>query len=162
MNVSYFSFSCPAFSGVIKVAMSAKGLRSLEFVGSNSVPDHKQSQPQEVKDLAEQIRIQLDQYFKGNLKTFSFMLDPQGSDFQKRVWRELSKVPFGVTVPYKEIANRLGMPGASQAVGQANKRNPIPLVIPCHRIVSSDGGIGGYSGGVELKRKFLNHELSRV
>ena len=85
-------------------------------------------------------------------------LDLQGTSFQKRVWEELRKIPWGGTISYKELAARVGNPKALRAVGQANGANPIPLIIPCHRVIAANGTIGGYSSGVERKRRLLRHE----
>ncbi len=104
---------------------------------------------------------QLTEYFKKKRETFDLPLHIIGTTFFQQVWQELGNVPFGQTASYKEIAARIGNPKAVRAVGQANNRNPIPILIPCHRIIGSGGGLTGYGGGLEMKKKLLLHEGSR-
>jgi methylated-DNA-[protein]-cysteine S-methyltransferase len=87
---------------------------------------------------------------------------PAGTPFQQHVWHALQGIPFGTTLTYRELAQRLGMPGAARAVGHANGRNPIAIVIPCHRLIASDGQLRGYAGGIALKRRLLQHEGVQV
>jgi methylated-DNA-[protein]-cysteine S-methyltransferase len=101
---------------------------------------------------------QIDEYFKGERKEFFLNLQPRGTDFQKSVWRRLEKIPYGETVSYSEISADIGRPGAYRAVGSANGKNPIALVIPCHRVVGSDGSLTGYGGGLWRKEWLLKHE----
>lgn len=101
---------------------------------------------------------QLKAYFSGKLKDFSLPLDPLGTDFMKRVWNSLCEIPYGQTVSYKEIAQRIGSPKAARAVGQANNRNPIPIFIPCHRVIGADGSMVGYGGGLAIKKFLLDLE----
>ena len=102
--------------------------------------------------------VELDEYFCGTLKAFATPARPAGTHFQKSVWRLLLKIPYGKTRSYGDIAADLGIPKGPRAVGQANGRNPISLLIPCHRVIASDGGLGGYSGGIEIKRFLLEWE----
>lgn len=102
---------------------------------------------------------QLNEYFDGKRNSFDLKLNPEGTDFQKEVWKELLKIPYGETRTYQQIANAIGDPGASRAVGNANNKNPIPIIIPCHRVLSSDGKLTGYAGGIQRKEWLLNHEL---
>jgi methylated-DNA-[protein]-cysteine S-methyltransferase len=104
---------------------------------------------------------QLRQYFAGERTAFDLPLAPRGTEFQRQVWHALLEIPFGETTSYGELAQRLGSPGASRAVGLANGRNPIGIVIPCHRVVGSAGSLTGYGGGLERKRLLLDLE-SRV
>jgi methylated-DNA-[protein]-cysteine S-methyltransferase len=104
---------------------------------------------------------QLRQYFAGERTAFDLPLAPRGTEFQRRVWHALREIPYGETTSYGELAQRLGSPGASRAVGLANGRNPIGIVIPCHRVVGSAGSLTGYGGGIERKRLLLDLE-SRV
>jgi methylated-DNA-[protein]-cysteine S-methyltransferase len=103
---------------------------------------------------------QLDEYFAGERRTFDVELGAAGTPFQKRVWRELVRIPFGTTITYAELARRVGNPAASRAVGHANGRNPISIIVPCHRVIGADGKLTGYAGGVELKRRLLDWERS--
>lgn len=107
--------------------------------------------------LAEAMR-QLAEYFAGERREFELPLAPEGTPFMRRVWAELVKVPYGATATYGEIAERIGNPGGSRAVGLANNRNPIAIIIPCHRIIGSSGKLVGYAGGVELKERLLAQE----
>lgn len=101
---------------------------------------------------------QLAEYFAGGRQNFSLPLRLTGSDFQQRVWQALRQIPFGEAISYGELARSLGRPGAARAVGGANGANPIPIVIPCHRVIASHGGLGGFSGGLDAKRWLLAHE----
>ena len=101
---------------------------------------------------------QLAEYFAGTRTEFDLPLAPRGSDFQRRVWKEIARVPYGETISYAELARRAGAPGQARAAGAATGRNPVGVVIPCHRIVGSDGSLTGYAGGLERKRGLLELE----
>jgi O-6-methylguanine DNA methyltransferase len=103
---------------------------------------------------------QLEEYFDCERKKFDIPLDITGTDFQMQVWKELTKIPYGKVLSYKEIADKVGGKSYVRAVGRANGENPVPIVIPCHRVVESNGRIGGYSGGVDIKVKLLELEGS--
>ena len=111
--------------------------------------------------LLAQVAAQLGEYFAGERTSFDIPLAPEGTPFQQRVWEELLRIPFAETVSYGQLAQRLGSPGASRAVGLANGRNPIGIVVPCHRVVGSAGSLTGYGGGLQRKRLLLDLE-SRV
>ena len=98
---------------------------------------------------------QLREYFAGERATFDLPLNPDGNAFERRVWAELARIPYGDTASYAEIARRIGRPGAARAVGRANARNPIAIVVPCHRVIGSDGSLTGYAGGLDAKRALL-------
>lgn len=101
---------------------------------------------------------QLDDYFKGQLKEFHLKIQPEGTDFQLKVWQQVMKVEFGKTASYLEIALQTGSKNNTRAVGLANGKNPIPIIIPCHRIIGANGKLTGYAGGLENKRWLLHHE----
>jgi methylated-DNA-[protein]-cysteine S-methyltransferase len=101
---------------------------------------------------------QLEEYFSGRRRQFDLPLELAGTDFQRRVWLALAEIPFGETVSYAELAMTVGRPQAYRAVGQANGANPIPIVLPCHRVLASGGGLGGYGGGLPMKRRLLELE----
>jgi O-6-methylguanine DNA methyltransferase len=101
---------------------------------------------------------QLNRYFNGKLVRFTCPVDPIGTEFQIRVWKELAKISYGVTVTYKQIARRISAPGSSQAVGRANGANPLPIIIPCHRVIGADGSLIGYSCGIKTKEFLLRLE----
>lgn len=103
---------------------------------------------------------QLDAYFGGELKQFDLPLAPAGTEFQQSVWRALMDIPYGETLSYGELARRLGSDKRTRAVGMANGRNPISIIIPCHRVIGADGSLTGYGGGIERKRWLLAHEGS--
>lgn len=125
--------------------------------------------PQQVRDsdlvdvqwdaeLGQAVEQQLAEYFAGARRSFDLRLKPQGTPFQQRVWSALQAVPFGQTISYQTLSNRLGNPAATRAVGRANGANPIPIIIPCHRIVGSDGTLTGYAGGLQFKIGLLRVE----
>lgn len=98
---------------------------------------------------------QLDEYFAGERRRFDLPLAPRGTDFQRRVWRALLDIPYGKTISYGELARRIGNPSASRAVGLANGANPLPIVVPCHRVIGADGSLTGFGGGLPIKRRLL-------
>ena len=104
------------------------------------------------------VRVQLGEYFAGEREEFELPLAAVGTDFQRRVWAALVEIPYGETASYGTVALRLGSPGASRAVGLANGRNPISIVVPCHRVIGANGSMTGYGGGIEAKSWLLNHE----
>jgi methylated-DNA-[protein]-cysteine S-methyltransferase len=101
---------------------------------------------------------QLEEYFAGERTAFELPLDLEGTRFQRAAWLALAEIPYGETVSYGEQARRLGRPHAVRAVGAANGRNPVPIVLPCHRVVGSDGSLTGFGGGLDVKRALLDHE----
>ena len=107
-----------------------------------------------VHDVARQVR----EYFDGERRVFDLLLAPDGTDFQQSVWEELVKIPYGTTISYLTLAQRVGRPKASRAAGQANGANPIALIIPCHRVIGTDGTLTGYGGGLPLKQALLDFE----
>lgn len=110
------------------------------------------------KSYFDEIRRQLDAYFSGKLRDFDLPLDLQGTPFQVKVWKALLTIPFGETVSYGEQARRIGQPNASRAVGLANGRNPVSIIVPCHRVIGKNGTLTGYGGGLERKRFLLDLE----
>lgn len=105
-----------------------------------------------------QVCEQLTEYFAGNLQEFDVRLAPAGTEFQKKVWQELCRIPFGASISYGELAQRIGQPKASRAVGAANGQNPISIIVPCHRVIGANGTLTGYGGGIERKKWLLEHE----
>ena len=102
--------------------------------------------------------LQLDEYFKGERKVFTVSVNPDGTEFQGRVWNNLMKIPYGKTISYIELARQLGDEKAVRAIGTANGQNPIPIIIPCHRVIGNDGSLTGYAGGLLRKQWLLEHE----
>ena len=110
----------------------------------------------------EQVRVELAEYFESRRKDFTFAIAPRGTAFQQSVWRLLSGIPYGQTRTYAQLSRELGSDGAIRAVGLANGRNPISIVIPCHRVIGSDGSLTGYAGGLPRKRKLLELEGAKT
>lgn len=108
--------------------------------------------------LLESAKKQLLEYFSGNLQTFDLPIKENGTDFQRKVWEALRKIPYGETRSYKQVAEMIGNPKASRAVGMANNKNPIAIVTPCHRVIGSSGKLVGYAGGLDIKEKLLQLE----
>lgn len=104
------------------------------------------------------VRAQLTEYFCGERSSFELALAPEGTDFQRKVWNALCEIPYGETISYGELARRIGQPSAARAVGLANGSNPLPIVVPCHRVIGADGSLTGFGGGIERKRWLLAHE----
>jgi len=137
--------------GYLEVIGTDKGLQAINFL------DFKvkiQRTPACLKDAVRQ----LEEYFYGKLDKFSIPLDLSGTPFQLKVWGELQKIPYGSTITYLEIANRLGNTHTFRAVGGANANNPLPVIIPCHRVIGSNGKLVGYAGGLKRKKWLLEHE----
>jgi methylated-DNA-[protein]-cysteine S-methyltransferase len=109
-----------------------------------------------------EVREQLTEYFAGERRQFDIPLKLTGTPFQRRVWRELAEIPFGETITYAQLAQRIGQPTASRAVGHANARNPVSILVPCHRVIGSDGKLTGYAGGVDNKRWLLDWERRAI
>ena len=105
-----------------------------------------------------EVLSQLEEYFAGNRQAFDLPLAPRGTAFQEKVWEELCRIPYGATASYGEIALRIGNPKACRAVGMANSKNPIPIIIPCHRIIGKDGSLTGFGGGLPIKKQLLDLE----
>ena len=138
--------------GPLGLVASGEALEAVLFDGGRLRPEG--SSPV----LAEAAR-QLDAYFDGNLLTFDLPLALDGTDFQRQCWLALASIPYGQTVSYGEQARRLGLgPDAARAVGAANGRNPLPIVLPCHRVIGADGSLTGFGGGLHVKRFLLEHE----
>ncbi|MBC3766560.1 methylated-DNA--[protein]-cysteine S-methyltransferase [Neptunicella marina] len=137
--------------GKLEIKASETGVHSILFVDS---------QPEKVSpsNLTDEACRQLNEYFNGKRRTFDLPLAAKGTDFQQRVWQALSTIPFGDTVSYAYIANAIGKPAAARAVGAANGKNPLSIVVPCHRIIGANGNLTGYAGGLERKAYLLNLE----
>ena len=108
--------------------------------------------------ILDDARLQLSEYFAGERTTFELPIAPDGTEFQRQVWTALRAIPFGGTISYGELARRVGDPKAMRAVGAANGRNPIPIIVPCHRVIGADGSLTGFGGGLDRKRWLLAHE----
>ena len=141
--------------GMLNLLASAKGLTGV-YLESHPIA----LQPGWISDDApfREIRMQLDSYFAGALRDFDVALDLHGTPFQRRVWQALLEIPYGETISYGEQARRIGNPQAMRAVGLANGRNPISIIVPCHRVIGKNGTLTGYGGGLDRKRFLLDLE----
>mgnify|MGYP003441345105 CR=1 FL=1 len=141
--------------GIVEIVGTEEVVSSIMFIEGDEVSNTVNSEtPQVLVDCS----IQLDEYFKGERHVFSFPYNFEGTEFQKKVWKELIKIPYGETRSYKEIAKAIGNENASRAVGNANNKNKLAIVIPCHRVIGKDGGLGGYSYGLNKKDYLLKLE----
>lgn len=131
-----------------------------EFVLSVTFVDDCEQTPYIQPEILEEAVKQISEYFKGRRKVFNLKLKPSGTDFQTSVWEQVKNVPFGKTSSYLEIARLTGSEKNTRAVGMANGKNPIPIIIPCHRIIGKNGKLTGYAGGLDKKRWLLKHELA--
>ena len=113
-------------------------------------------------DVFAEVTTQLDEYFAGERTSFDVPMTLEGTDFQRRVWAQLCAIPYGETISYGELARRVGNPNASRAVGSANGRNPVAVIVPCHRVIAADGSLGGYGGGLDRKVRLLSLEQGRT
>jgi methylated-DNA-[protein]-cysteine S-methyltransferase len=150
-----FYYNSPA--GLLRIEVTGQGISAVGFVKDER--GHLASSHCDNPFIKTCIS-QLDDYFAGKCETFDLPLDPAGTDFQKTVWNELMKIPFGKTVSYLYIAKALGDPNKIRAVGGANGKNPIAIIGPCHRVIGSDGSLTGYAGGIDKKRWLLGFEGS--
>ena len=143
--------------GATKITGNAKGISAISVLDSKEAT-FSENIHSDLKDCVSQ----LNEYFDESRQTFSFKMNPNGSDFQKRVWKKLLEIPFGKTITYLELSKQLGDPNAIRAVASANGKNPLWIVIPCHRVIGSDGSLTGYAGGLYRKQWLLNHEKGTV
>lgn len=138
-------------TGMMIAEASSEGITRLDFArGDETVSG--------TSPLLERLRGELAEYFAGTLQTFTVPLAPEGTPFQQGVWEVLRTIPYGTTLSYAQEAARMGRPSAVRAVANANGRNPIAILIPCHRVIATGGGLGGYSGGLEYKKFLLRME----
>jgi methylated-DNA-[protein]-cysteine S-methyltransferase len=165
-SICYTRLASPV--GALQLAADCEGLRKILF-GTGEKPAHPDPVGHEINDdlceasilLKETIR-QLSAYFSGKLEQFDLPLAPEGTPFQLEVWRRLCEIPYGETISYGELARRIGNPNASRAVGLANGSNPIAIIIPCHRVIGSNGKLTGYGGGLPIKEKLLALERGQL
>jgi len=152
---------CDSPVGPLLLAGTVEGLYFVGFSSGKHVgavlPDWKEN----AAPFRNAVR-QLKEYFAGKRKIFDLTLIPQGTDFQRAVWQELRSIPYGETISYKELAERIGKPKAVRAVGAANGANPIPIIIPCHRVIGNNGSLTGFGGGLPLKKRLLELESRQL
>ena len=150
--MSKYVFFYDTIIGKVGIAEDGIGITDV-FLG-----DHLIGVDVRETELIKEAAKQLDEYFKGERQMFTVKLNPKGTLFQQDVWKALLEIPYGETRSYKQVAERVGNPKASRAVGMANNKNPIFIIIPCHRVIGSTGKLVGYGGGIGVKEKLLNLE----
>lgn len=145
--------------GTLRLIASDKGLSAVLFAGGRSkqISDNAMQQDDN-HPILKKAEMQLAEYFSGKRKAFDLPLDPKGSVFQLKAWRELQKIPYGQTISYGEQARRVGDAKKARAVGMANGRNPLAIVVPCHRVIGKDGTLTGFGGGIKTKQYLLDLE----
>jgi len=138
--------------GWLEITAANNAITTLHVVAQPDVPTHS-SYP-----VISQCCKELDEYFAGKRRHFEVKLYMKGTDFQNKVWKKLQEIPYGKTISYAALAQAIGHPKACRAAGSANGKNPIAIIVPCHRVIASDGGLGGYAYGLEMKKMLLNLE----
>ena len=138
--------------GLLEVVGTEDSICEINYVAEKS------SGESETNSYIEECVNQLEEYFNGGRKEFELNLQQEGTEFQKKVWKALVEIPYGVTLSYKELANKIGNEKASRAVGKANSKNIISIIIPCHRVIGADKSLTGYAGGLDRKQWLLEHE----
>jgi methylated-DNA-[protein]-cysteine S-methyltransferase len=150
----YVTTVCASPVGVLRLTASVRGLRSIEVVRGSKMK--RETVPRTgAGAIVRQAEQELREYFAGRRRTFTVKLDLEGTEFQRKAWQAMRKIPFGETISYGDQARKVGKPTAYRAVGSANGKNPIPIIVPCHRVLASDGSLGGYSLGLSMKRRLL-------
>jgi methylated-DNA-[protein]-cysteine S-methyltransferase len=157
--VFYTTFDSPV--GPLLLAGDSNALRLVSFESSKRAAPPRPDWNQNRAAFAEVIR-QLQAYFRGELEEFDVPLAMEGTEFQIRVWNALRTIPYGETISYAQLARRIGNPKAVRAVGLANRSNPIPIIVPCHRVIGSDGSLTGFGGGLSTKKKLLELENKQM
>ena len=149
--------------GELLLKSDGQSLTGLYLQGQKSFPEELEDWEEAAQlELFEQTQTQLKEYFAHQRKQFNLPLNPQGTKFQQKVWQQLLQIPFGETISYGTLAQRLGKTSAPRAVGAANGRNPISIIIPCHRVIAADGKLTGYAGGIDRKQWLLHHEEAKI
>jgi methylated-DNA-[protein]-cysteine S-methyltransferase len=156
---SYTTFESPV--GPLLLAGDLNALRRVSFgSGKRSAPPH--ADWKQNRTAFHEVIRQLQAYFRGELKEFDLPLAMEGTEFQLRVWNALRAIPYGETISYAQLAERIGNPKAVRAVGLANGSNPIPIIVPCHRVIGSDGSLTGFGGGLSTKKMLLELENKQL
>lgn len=151
----------PTSFGEVVVAADDRGLVAMGFHTEERPMRAEKNWQRHGTEITDEAAHQLEQYFTGERREFDLPLNPRGTEFQQRVWRELLRIPFGETRSYREQAEALGNLKAIRAVARANGANPIAVVVPCHRVIGSDGSLTGYAGGLDMKARLLALEGAR-
>ena|SRR5882672_3211935 len=154
---TYFTTMEKTPVGALRLVADERGLNTVWFLRGRKDEVPREDWKEDSAFFIEVTR-QLQEYFAGTLHEFEIPLFMDGTDFQKRVWKNLQKIPYGETISYGELAKQIGDPKAVRAVGAANAQNPLPILVPCHRVIGSNGSLTGFGGGLENKRKLLDLE----
>jgi len=155
-SVRYDTLATPV--GPLLLAADDDGLLLVEFHQSRHPATRGEAWQPGDNPILREARRQLQEYFAGTRREFDLPLSPRGTEFQREVWHALATIPYGETISYAQLASRVGRPGASRAVGAANGRNPLPIVLPCHRVIGADGSLTGFGGGLPTKQFLLRME----
>jgi len=146
-----FSDTMNTPAGTLVIKASTQGISKVDFIETENIKVRR-------NELTNRCKQQLREYFDSKRKTFDLPLDQQGTTFQKSIWNKLAEIPFGQAVSYRDIADRVNNPKAVRAVGAANGKNPIAIIVPCHRVIGADRTLTGYAGGLQRKAWLLKHE----
>lgn len=155
MYVDYLASPPDSPIGLLVIRATAESITHIDFVD-------EQTEPVRGHSLIERCKAQLEEYFQGRRRIFDVPLAPRGTAFQQRVWLRLREVPYGETCSYASISSGIGSPKSHRAVGAANGRNPLSIIVPCHRVIGSNGQLTGYAGGLERKQWLLRHEQAHT
>lgn len=157
MKYSYFNYPSPI--GILNIKFIKRGILGISFPDNEENINCKEIYVRKCDLLIyKYIFNELNEYFIGRINKFEMPLIMQGTEFQKKVWQQVMKIPYGEQMTYGEIAKAIGVPKGARAVGNANHQNKLPIIIPCHRVIGVDGKLTGYAGGLERKKWLLNHE----
>ena len=146
MNIHHYTSPI----GILAIETNDNAISGLRLLKNDPIPRQTST-----NHLIKEACIQLDEYFAGKRQIFDLPLSPKGTDFQQTVWKQLQEIPYGRTISYSQLAKAIRHPKACRAVGSANGKNPIAIIIPCHRVIASNGGLGGYAGGLDIKIQLL-------
>ena len=139
--------------GILEIKSDNQAITEVRLLNNNPVLRHTSENP-----IIEKVCHQLNEYFAGKRKKFDLPLSPKGTVFQQAVWKQLQEIPYGKTISYSQLAKSINNPKACRAVGSANGKNPVIIIIPCHRVIASNGGLGGYACGLDIKKQLLELE----
>ena len=159
MNPPVYYILIPSPLGKLLLTATPRGLSGLWLVGEKQCPDPAPAW-QENPAIFTTVTMQLQEYFSGTRQTFDLPLDVSGTAFQQEAWVALQQIPYGTTLTYQQQATAMGRPAAVRAVGTANGRNPLSIVVPCHRVIGANGSLTGYGGGLPAKQWLLSHEAT--
>jgi methylated-DNA-[protein]-cysteine S-methyltransferase len=144
--------------GLLEIKTNERALTGIRVVNDSDKNKETVLPTNEEQAILKKVRLQLDEYFSGKRKKFDLPLELHGTDFQQKVWKQLQQIPYGKTISYAQLAQAVGNPKAYRAAGSANGKNPVAIIIPCHRVIASDNSLGGYAYGLDAKKCLLKLE----